>query len=128
MGFLVSAISYLLVCNKTNCFSVFGGVFHAALVYYLFYAGTRHGRIHGTKTYATYKFCAWFLTLSWLLYPVCWVLCEGANILHPDYEAIFYGLLDVITMPLFGLAVVSMLPEQSEHAGIGSSRTSSSRL
>jgi bacteriorhodopsin len=48
-------------------------------------------------------------------------LCEGANILHPDYEAIFYGLLDVITMPLFGVAVISMLPEQSENTDIDSS-------
>lgn len=33
----------------------------------------------------------------WLLYPVCWALSEGGNVLQPDSEAVFYGVLDLCT-------------------------------
>lgn len=31
-----------------------------------------------------------------LLYPVCWGLSEGGNVIQPDSEAAFYGVLDVL--------------------------------
>lgn len=33
----------------------------------------------------------------WMLYPICWGLSEGGNVIQPDSEAVFYGILDVIT-------------------------------
>ena len=33
----------------------------------------------------------------WILYPVCWGLSEGGNVIQPDSEAVFYGILDLIT-------------------------------
>lgn len=33
----------------------------------------------------------------WLVYPVCWGLSEGGNRIQPDSEAVFYGILDLIT-------------------------------
>lgn len=33
----------------------------------------------------------------WVLYPVCWALCEGGNVIQPDSEAVFYGILDLVT-------------------------------
>lgn len=38
-----------------------------------------------------------FQLLVWLLYPVCWGLSEGGNVITPDSEAVFYGILDLIT-------------------------------
>lgn len=35
--------------------------------------------------------------LVWLLYPICWGLSEGGNVIQPDSEAVFYGILDLIT-------------------------------
>lgn len=37
-----------------------------------------------------------------MLYPIAWGLCEGGNYLHPDSEAIFYGVLDIMAKPVFG--------------------------
>jgi bacteriorhodopsin len=39
----------------------------------------------------------WFL---WMLYPVCWGLSEGGNVIAPDSEFIFYGILDCGLIPL----------------------------
>ncbi|RLV93146.1 30 kDa heat shock protein [Spathaspora sp. JA1] len=35
--------------------------------------------------------------LVWVLYPICWGLSEGGNRIQPDSEAVFYGILDLIT-------------------------------
>lgn len=34
--------------------------------------------------------------LIWVLYPVAWGLSEGGNVIQPDSEAVFYGILDLI--------------------------------
>ncbi|CAR65621.1 DEHA2D05654p [Debaryomyces hansenii CBS767] len=38
-----------------------------------------------------------FQLLVWILYPICWGLSEGGNRIQPDSEAVFYGILDLIT-------------------------------
>lgn len=38
-----------------------------------------------------------FELVVWILYPVCWGLSEGGNRIQPDSEAVFYGILDLIT-------------------------------
>ena len=35
--------------------------------------------------------------IVWILYPICWGLSEGGNVIQPDSEAVFYGILDLIT-------------------------------
>ncbi|KGU33581.1 hypothetical protein MG7_00182 [Candida albicans P34048] len=35
--------------------------------------------------------------IVWILYPVAWGLSEGGNVIQPDSEAVFYGILDLIT-------------------------------
>ena len=39
----------------------------------------------------------WFL---WMLYPVCWGISEGGNVIAPDSEFIFYGILDCMLIPV----------------------------
>ncbi|CCE65677.1 hypothetical protein TPHA_0M01030 [Tetrapisispora phaffii CBS 4417] len=34
----------------------------------------------------------------WFVYPVSWGLCEGGNVLQPDSEMIFYGVLDLLML------------------------------
>ena len=36
----------------------------------------------------------------WLLYPVAWGLSEGGNRIQPDSEAVFYGVLDLVTFAI----------------------------
>lgn len=37
-----------------------------------------------------------FQILIWVLYPIAWGLSEGGNVIQPDSEAVFYGILDLI--------------------------------
>jgi len=40
------------------------------------------------------------------LYPICWGLSEGGNVISPTGEMVFYGVLDIISKPLFLFAYV----------------------
>lgn len=35
------------------------------------------------------------VSVLFLLYPVAWALSEGGNVIQPDSEAVFYGVLDI---------------------------------
>ena len=41
-----------------------------------------------------------------ILYPLAWGLCEGGNVLAPDSEAVFYGVLDFLAKPIFGALLI----------------------
>lgn len=43
-----------------------------------------------------------FQFMLWCLYPIAWGLCEGGNVISPDSEAVFYGVLDLMAKPVFG--------------------------
>lgn len=36
-----------------------------------------------------------------LLYPICWALSEGRNVISPNAEMIWYGILDILAGPIF---------------------------
>lgn len=36
-----------------------------------------------------------------MLYPICWACSEGANVISPTGEMIWYGILDLIAGPVF---------------------------
>ena len=42
----------------------------------------------------------------WFLYPIAWGLSEGGNVIHPDSEAIFYGVLDILAKPVWGAVLI----------------------
>jgi len=41
------------------------------------------------------------LSFLWFLYPIAWGLADGASVIYPDSEMIFYGVLDVLAKPVF---------------------------
>jgi len=41
------------------------------------------------------------LSTIWALYPICWGLADGGNVITPDGEMIFYGILDILAKPVF---------------------------
>ncbi|CAK7909304.1 30 kDa heat shock protein [[Candida] anglica] len=56
--------------------------------------------VHATRSIKTSKFAILVISVElivWILYPVAWGLCEGGNVIQPDSEAVFYGVLDLIT-------------------------------
>ena len=42
-----------------------------------------------------------YLAFLLLTYPICWALSEGANVISPSSEMIWYGILDVVAGPCF---------------------------
>eukprot|EP00918_Siedleckia_nematoides_P082076 GHVU01179894.1.p1 GENE.GHVU01179894.1~~GHVU01179894.1.p1 ORF type:complete len:317 (+),score=2.90 GHVU01179894.1:39-953(+) len=42
-----------------------------------------------------------YLSFIWLLYPICWGLSEGSNRITPTSEMVFYGILDILSGPVF---------------------------
>lgn len=42
-----------------------------------------------------------YLAFMLITYPICWALSEGANVITPSSEMIWYGILDIIAGPLF---------------------------
>jgi bacteriorhodopsin len=48
---------------------------------------------------------AWELGLA-VLYPIAWGLSEGGNVITVDSEAVFYGVLDLLTQPVFAVVLL----------------------
>lgn len=42
----------------------------------------------------------------WALYPIAWGLSEGGNVISPDSEAVFYGILDILAKVVFGALLI----------------------
>lgn len=82
-------------------------------ILYILSVARRYARTLGPVPAKTFTMCAALLALLWLLYPVCWGLSEGGNVIHPDSEGVFYGILDILSKPvqcfllLWGLRRVS---------------------
>lgn len=85
---------------------VFGFLALLYVVYVLVVVGRGHARALGGSVYSTFQKCAVLTIGVWFLYPIAWGLSEGGNVIHPDSEAIFYGILDIIAKPLFGILLL----------------------
>lgn len=84
----------------------FGMVAFSYVVYSLVIVGAYSASILGGAVKRTYYICGVLTIGVWFLYPVAWGLCEGGNVIHPDSEAIFYGILDVFAKPVFGFLLL----------------------
>ncbi|KAI1423913.1 bacteriorhodopsin [Xylaria sp. FL1777] len=71
------------------------------IAYEILIDARRHANALGGDPKKTFWICGIWLLLLWFLYPVAWGLCEGGNVIHPDSEAIFYGILDVMSKIVF---------------------------
>jgi len=74
--------------------------------YELLWVGRLHSRHFGPAIARTYMLCGGWTIFLWFLYPVAWGLAEGGNIISPDSEAVFYGILDVLAKPGFGIILL----------------------
>jgi len=70
------------------------------------YVGLRHARALSQTIGKTYMICAVWTIALWFIYPIAWGLCEGGNIISPDSEAVFYGILDILAKPVFGALLI----------------------
>lgn len=60
----------------------------------------------GTDIHRVYLVIAIWTLLIWMCYPICWGVSEGGNVIAPDSEAVFYGILDLCAKPFFSIAMI----------------------
>lgn len=85
---------------------VFGCLALFYVVYVLVAVARRHAQALGPQVSRTYLTCGVLTIFLWFLYPIAWGLSEGGNVIAPDSEAVFYGILDVLAKPVFGLLLL----------------------
>lgn len=76
------------------------------IMYIIGIEGRRTAKRLGADVHRVYLICGVWTLFIWLLYPICWALSEGGNVIHPDSEAVFYGLLDFCAKPVFSVMLL----------------------
>jgi len=84
----------------------FGMLAFFYVVYALVAVGMPHAKALGKDVSRVFTMCGVLTLFLWFLYPIAWGVAEGGNVIHPDSEAIFYGILDLIAKPVFGFLLV----------------------
>lgn len=83
-----------------GCLAFFG------ILYELLIVGRRNASALGADIGRSYTINTGWLIVLWFLYPICWGLAEGGNVITSDSEAIFYGVLDVLAKPVFAFLIL----------------------
>ncbi|WPH00960.1 Hypothetical protein R9X50_00379400 [Acrodontium crateriforme] len=81
---------------------VFGCAALFYIIYVLGFEARKHANALGKDVGQAFLYCGALTTFLWTLYPIAWGVCEGGNIISPDSEAVFYGILDLLAKPVFG--------------------------
>lgn len=85
---------------------VFGCVALFYILYMLIFEARTHANHLGADVGKVFLLCGSLTSLLWTLYPIAWGVCEGGNVISPDSEAIFYGILDLFAKPVFGALLI----------------------
>ncbi len=80
----------------------FGCFAYFVLAYLLLAWGRGSSRGLGATATKSYTMLAGLLVLVWIVYIVAWGLSEGGNRIGVTGEMIFYGILDLISVPVYG--------------------------
>lgn len=100
---IITGLVGALIDNRYKWpYFVFGCVALFYIVYQLVWESRLHARTFGKDVEKTFMMCGSLTAFLWILYPVAWGLSEGGNVIAPDSEAVFYGVLDFLAKPCFG--------------------------
>jgi len=101
--------------------------------YHVIFPSTAAAAFLGSHVRSGFRMHSIGLMLIWGLYPICWGLSEGGNVITPTSEMVFYGILDLLTKPLFLFAYVRHISsvdyglfglQSGKNSQFGSGRTS----
>jgi bacteriorhodopsin len=107
MGMVICGLIGALVSSRYKwAYFVFGCGFFLYVVYTLLIPARRHASALGGDVSRAYNICGIWLLGLWLLYPIAWGVCEGGNVIAPDSEAVFYGVLDILSKTGFGIILL----------------------
>ncbi|KAI0741850.1 hypothetical protein C8Q80DRAFT_1196570 [Daedaleopsis nitida] len=91
-------------------------------LFYIWHSLLDHGRrstfAAGSAVRGGYLRHAIGLSLILLLYPICWGLSEGSNVLSSNAEVIWYGILDLLAGPVLLLSFLSSI-HRTEYGAFG---------
>jgi len=99
-------IGALVVSRYKWAYFTFGCVALSYIVYHLGWESRRNANRFGSDVGRTFLLCGSLTSILWIVYPIAWGVCEGANIISPDSEAVFYGILDLLAKPVFGALLI----------------------
>ncbi|KAK0634884.1 heat shock protein 30 [Bombardia bombarda] len=103
LTYLVGA--YTTTSYKWGFFG-FGTVAYVLLAVSTLGEGTRSATRVGISR--DHGLLAGWLNLLWLLYPIAWGLTDGGNRIGVTAGFVFFGVLDVLMVPVLGFAVVGL--------------------
>jgi len=84
----------------------FGCVALVYIIYTLLIPARRHAAALGSDVSRAYNIVGIWTLVLWVLYPIAWAVSEGGNVISPDSESVFYGVLDVLAKIGFGAALL----------------------
>jgi bacteriorhodopsin len=87
-------------------FFAFGTFAYLVLAFHLGYHGLTSARRIGSSKHYTIVTC--LLLFIWMLYPIAWGLDDGGNKISVTSGFIFYGILDLITVPVLGFLFLAL--------------------
>ena len=115
VAILCALIGALVPTSYKWGFATFGVSALLFVFWQVLWDGRRLAYAPGGPVRRTYMMAGPLLVFVWMLYPVAWGLSEGRNVIHPDSEAVFYGVLDIFTKAVFAAVMLyghrSMAPE-----------------
>ncbi|KIV81780.1 hypothetical protein PV11_03940 [Exophiala sideris] len=88
-------------------FYVFGCMAMFYIMWELAFPARKHAKVLGKDIHRSFVLCGVLTLVVWLCYPICWGLSEGGNVISPDSESVFYGVLDVLAKPSFSIALIA---------------------
>jgi bacteriorhodopsin len=68
--------------------------------YYLIWTPRRYASALGRDIKRIHIITSGWVWFLWMLYPACWGISEGGNVISPNSEFIFYGILDCHLIPI----------------------------
>ena len=123
---VVSWLSGALISTSYKWgFFAFGTFSYLVLSFHLAHWGLESARRVGSSKH--YTITTFLLIFVWMLYPIAWGLDEGGNKISVTSGFIFYGILDLITVPFLGFLFL-FLARNWDYGALGIQFTQYGRL
>jgi len=110
--FIIVMVWTSVVCGLAGAFTATSYkwgyfTFGVVLMFFIFYSilipGRRHANVLGAEISRVYNMTGLWAVAIAFLYPICWGVSEGGNVITSDGEAVFYGILDLFAKIGYGV-------------------------
>jgi bacteriorhodopsin len=86
--------------------SFYGAIACSGIAILIGHTGYRLASVHGKRMKRMYTLCSIDMSILWFGYGIAWGLSEGGNVISPDGEGLFYGILDILGGPVYGILII----------------------